>query len=139
MIHNKVNKLVSTGQITKARALIISVLDGDRLKDQMEIAPMWEQFPNKLFDADYGESEKLPQYAWSKPYWSRIRVELNNNFSKKQLGHVVEVMLFLREKGDKRFVPPHIDVTPKRVSVESPGKEGFIPATLKKIFGNTND
>lgn len=57
----------------------------------------------ELFVEDDGEAEFPPKEQWSRDSWTRMKVELSNNFSRKKLDFILEMMKELRNNGDKDF------------------------------------
>lgn len=104
MLLASVKKLMNSGKIVEARSKIISQLDQDRFLSPMKVYEVYTLFPVEIYLADNAEFDFLSSEDWSKEYWSKLRLHLNLNFSKEKLEHILNVMLFLREKGDSSFL-----------------------------------
>ncbi len=105
---NSIEKIISylkKGNKNKARSFVISQLDADRFESTMLISSQQADLLaiDGLFDADI-EVEQLPQEEWGRNYWTQMCVELSNNFSKEKLTHIIEIMIFLREQKDPKFI-----------------------------------
>ncbi|WP_319779963.1 hypothetical protein [Maridesulfovibrio sp.] len=139
MLLDKINGLVAAGNIEEARSIIVSRLDGDRSKDPMEVASAWRGFSAFIFDNDNSAVNFEKNDHWTHSYWSIMRVELSNNFSKEKLGHVIEVMIFLRNQDEPSFTAsaPSIQKTTTAKSVSDNTKSNKRPsvASLKKCTG----
>ena len=106
MSSTELKKLIDIGDLGRARAKILVELDNDRFRQKMTVFQLVQPFYNcKLFVEDDQDFMFLPKTEWTRPYWTRMCVELSNNFSEIKLKHVVEVMEFLRKKGDPKFIP----------------------------------
>lgn len=106
MSSRELKKLIDAEEFGKARASILVQLDKDRLRPKMVVSKLVESFCDcRLFVEDDREFTFLPQVGWTRPYWTRMCVELSDNFSETKLKHIIEVMEFLRDKGDPKFVP----------------------------------
>ncbi|MBI9109963.1 hypothetical protein [Maridesulfovibrio ferrireducens] len=119
MKNESITDLINSGEMSQARSIIVSKLDGDRFKENMEIASSWGQFPEDLYDEDDNDSNFLSEELWSREYWTEMRVGLSNNFSKKKLNHIITVMQHLRKKKDPKFTPNRSEaVTPNKSTVK---------------------
>jgi len=105
-IKEKILSYLETNNKDKARAFVLSQLDADRFESTMLISSQQTDLLSidELFDSDI-EVKLLPQEEWKSTYWTKMCVELSNNFSKEKLAHILEVMTFLRKQGDKKFIP----------------------------------
>jgi len=102
------NLLLNTTSINSKRAAILAQLDSDRFKPTMIIKSnlvfMLEE-PH-LFDPSVTiNSIREDKDNWDAKYWTKMCVELSNNFSKEQLKHIIDVMSYLRGKSDPKFTP----------------------------------
>lgn len=100
-----INNLISENKIVEARSKIVSRLDQDRFKEPMDVAISLSRFNSSIYQSDDGSFDFKEQDDWDRVYWSKLRTNLNLNFSKKKLDHIVTVMYYLRKQGNKDFKP----------------------------------
>jgi hypothetical protein len=98
---------LNSGDKTGARSVVLAQLDADRFRASMTVAHDKEALLeiDELFEPDLEVDTICSQDNWSSTYWTKMNVELSNNFSKEKFLHVIEVMILLRKKGDSKFIP----------------------------------
>lgn len=119
----RIIEYMGNGNISKARAAVLSQLDADRFNNNMEIASRMELLTREasaLFEVDDQELLILSAEQWDRSYWIGVCVELSNNFSIEKLKHVVEVMKYLRQQGDPKFCPEKPAVAESPASASRP-------------------
>jgi hypothetical protein len=107
MIKNsKINDLCLSGDESKARAIILTQLDNDRFEEDMFSSKISNLSKIQgLFVDDNNMYLESDESKWNYVYWTMMCVELSNNFSRKKLEHIFEVMRVLRKKEDPKFMP----------------------------------
>lgn len=140
-IEKKIHSHLDSGNKTQARSVLLAQLDAERFREEMKVASneksilTIEGLFEQNFEVDTVSSE---EGDWDSAYWTRMNVELSNNFSKEKLSHVIEVMKFLRAKGDKKFIPKKINKPisqPINTRTETIENKGYIAAGLGAVTG----
>lgn len=104
MFEDDLKEFLEKGQIVEARALVVGQLGIDRFIFPMKVLGRWEELPPDFFEPDDSEMKFLSSELWSKGYWDELCVELEMNFSKEKLAHILGVMQYLRDKNDPEFI-----------------------------------
>ncbi len=103
-----IEKLLNSNNISSIRATILAQLDSDRFRSPMIIKSKLESISRQpqLFESNTKVgSIREHENNWDSKYWTEMCVELSNNFSEEQLRHIVDVMSYLRKKGEPKFTP----------------------------------
>ena len=138
-----IKNLLKTKSIGSKRAAILAQLDNDRFRSTMiiqgNLASILEE--PYLFDPNVKTVPiKEKKDNWDAKYWTKICVELSNNFSKEQLKHVIDVMSYLRGKSDPKFTP--IKQLPKQKTgrhQEVVRHPGFVETKLRNILRKNHE
>lgn len=106
-IKEKILIHLESGNKTLARSELLMQIDADRFRDTMLVAHEKNALLtiDGLFEQNIVIDSLKSQKDWNIIYWTQMNVELSNNFSKEKLLHVIEVMSYLREQGDQKFIP----------------------------------
>jgi hypothetical protein len=115
--YSKINGLCLSGDESKARAIILTQLDNDRFEEDMFSSKISNLSKIQgLFIDDNNMYLESDERKWDYVYWTMMCVELSNNFSRKKLEHMFEVMRVLRKKEDPKFMPikPIRKTSPKK-------------------------
>jgi len=141
-IEEKLLNHLESGNKALAHSVVLAQLDADRFRTSMKVAHEKEAIfkIDELFEQDLEVDTVSLKDNWNTTYWTEMNVELSNNFSKEKLLHVIEVMTFLREKGDQKFMPKQDSrsVKPKKGKVsysseqrtETINNKGYIDKAL---------
>ncbi|MDC7126214.1 MAG: hypothetical protein PQJ46_11650 [Spirochaetales bacterium] len=105
MNKDEIKIIMTTKSIDRARSEIIEQLKSDRFKISMEIAENVEEIltsRTNLFEENRTTiiSEKQ---KWTPDYWIITIENLSRNFSKENLQHSINIMLWLRKQGHPNF------------------------------------
>ncbi len=109
-IHEKLTKAIKRQNIIEGHAVISTLLCDDKWLRDVK-TPFLGEYADKefkkqgvdFFVKDDGETDFPSKEKWNFNLWKSMRVDLEENFSKKKFDFIIEIMKHLRETGHPEF------------------------------------
>lgn len=109
-IDNSLKEAINSQDINKAKSVLIGYLDDDARREPMlalKVADktnrIFEDQGKKLYDEDDGRHTSIPKEEWSSTVIRTIKASLRLNFSREKIALALEIIRYLRNKGDEKF------------------------------------
>lgn len=134
---------IEKGDIISARAVILSSFRKARNEQDYQFIS-WVDFAEQQFNGKnesfFVEDDGITEFSdndesWSSDLWKTLRVEIEYNFSRKKLDHIITLMNHLRSIGhpDFQIKTPPIPLKSKQMEKDNPTQAKHFSPSNKQL------